>query len=170
MNLANRQRPSGAVWEERRRRVWERDRGVCAGCGEYVPFDRKMHIDHIVPMSLGGDDSETNLWPMHERCNLAFNPPWSKREYAPIVAAFNATVHLPPRVRRRLLAGMLAQHREQEAAQEAARAKERSETIAWIEAHMIFGARSRRDLLDRAKVYGIHSNRVAAAAKALGIE
>jgi 5-methylcytosine-specific restriction endonuclease McrA len=41
-----------------RKRVFERDQGVCHVCGRY---DSKWQADHVLPLSLGGEDSLGNL-------------------------------------------------------------------------------------------------------------
>lgn len=54
-----------------RRRVIERDESICGLCGEPVGPDEKLHIDHIVPVVLGGTDDEDNLQVAHASCNLS---------------------------------------------------------------------------------------------------
>lgn len=58
-----------AVAPERRWAIWGRDGGYCGICGDPVPY-REMHLDHIVPVSLGGGDEPSNLRPAHARCNI----------------------------------------------------------------------------------------------------
>lgn len=53
----------------RLRRIVERQSGkVCAYCGN---IDKKGHIDHVIPLSRGGDDSLENLVWACRRCNLS---------------------------------------------------------------------------------------------------
>lgn len=48
--------------------VLEMDDGVCGICGEDVdPMD--FHVDHIVPLSRGGEHSYANSQSAHPRCN-----------------------------------------------------------------------------------------------------
>ena len=57
--------------------VLERDDGICGICGEDVdPFD--FHVDHIIPLSRGGEHSYANTQPAHPFCNLSKNDrlPW----------------------------------------------------------------------------------------------
>lgn len=47
----------------------ERDDGICGICGSDIdPLD--YHIDHIVPLSLGGDHTYDNTQVAHPSCNL----------------------------------------------------------------------------------------------------
>lgn len=59
------------TWVKRlyfRSRIWERDAGTCQLCGEPAEyFD--MHLDHIQPRSLGGEDTWSNLQIAHGACN-----------------------------------------------------------------------------------------------------
>lgn len=49
--------------------IWDRDQGICGICMLPVPYDRTMHIDHIVPRMAGGTDLLNNLRATHARCN-----------------------------------------------------------------------------------------------------
>jgi 5-methylcytosine-specific restriction endonuclease McrA len=56
--------------------IYERDRWCCQLCG--LPIDRgakypdpmSRSIDHVVPISLGGGDTPTNVQAAHLTCNL----------------------------------------------------------------------------------------------------
>ena len=50
------------------RKVWERDNGVCYLCGLPVEL-LKMSIDHVVPLSRGGEHSYSNCRLSHATCN-----------------------------------------------------------------------------------------------------
>jgi 5-methylcytosine-specific restriction endonuclease McrA len=53
-----------------RARLWLRDAGLCGICGE--PADEAaFHIDHVLPVTLGGTNDEANLQVSHPACNLA---------------------------------------------------------------------------------------------------
>lgn len=54
----------------RRREVYERDAGVCHVCSEAVDWD-DYDMDHVVPLSRGGDHSYANVKTSHKRCNRA---------------------------------------------------------------------------------------------------
>jgi len=48
--------------------VYERDKGLCGICGQEVDRD-DFHLDHIVPLSLGGAHSYANTQLAHPTCN-----------------------------------------------------------------------------------------------------
>jgi len=48
--------------------VWERDNGVCYLCGDTVSF-YQMHLDHVIPISKGGEHSYVNIKATHGDCN-----------------------------------------------------------------------------------------------------
>ena len=56
--------------------IFERDNWVCQICGRKInrklkyPNPRSGSIDHIVPLSKGGNDSPINIQATHLRCNL----------------------------------------------------------------------------------------------------
>jgi len=45
-------------WQDRRLRVFQRDRFRCVYCGRY---GGELHCDHVIPPSLGGTHAEGNL-------------------------------------------------------------------------------------------------------------
>ena len=69
-----RKRQPKAVWQETRRKVWERDYGrcqgpFCKGLGEWsFPLDR-AHIDHIKSGKLGTNGLD-NLRTLCRRCHV----------------------------------------------------------------------------------------------------
>lgn len=66
-----------------RRKIYEKHKGICSRCGEKTrffnssydtPFDdspRAGSVDHIIPVSMGGDNSEKNLRWMCRSCNCS---------------------------------------------------------------------------------------------------
>lgn len=59
------------VWVEpvSRERVWERDAGLCHLCG--LPADQtNWHLEHKIPVVLGGPHSYANVAVSHPTCNL----------------------------------------------------------------------------------------------------
>lgn len=53
-----------------RARIYDRDRGKCGICGKAVNRE-EASVDHIIPLSKGGDHSYVNTRLAHIRCNLA---------------------------------------------------------------------------------------------------
>jgi 5-methylcytosine-specific restriction endonuclease McrA len=49
--------------------VWARDNGKCHICGKRADPD-DWHLDHLVPVSLGGDHSYANVAVSHPLCNM----------------------------------------------------------------------------------------------------
>jgi 5-methylcytosine-specific restriction endonuclease McrA len=57
-------------WERVRKVVYIRDGGICMKCGRKV-HSKRFHVDHIVPLSAGGDEWElSNLEISCPECNL----------------------------------------------------------------------------------------------------
>ncbi len=50
-------------------KIFQRDNYACTKCGN----KEKLHIDHIVPVSLGGTNNENNLQVLCSTCNLRKN-------------------------------------------------------------------------------------------------
>lgn len=49
--------------------VWQRDQGVCGICG--LPADPdNWHLDHVIPLSRGGEHSYANTRVSHPPCNI----------------------------------------------------------------------------------------------------
>lgn len=57
-------------WLYFRRRIWERDAGICGLCGEAVALSPVMHLDHIVQRHDGGADHWDNFRIAHAVCNM----------------------------------------------------------------------------------------------------
>lgn len=49
--------------------VWERDGGICHLCGK--PVEGRWHMDHVVPLALGGAHSYENVAVSHPYCNMS---------------------------------------------------------------------------------------------------
>lgn len=61
--------------------VFERDEGICGICRE--PVERNdFHIDHVIPLSKGGEHSYANVQVAHPPCNLAKS---DRLDFAPIM-------------------------------------------------------------------------------------
>ena len=58
-----------------RHRVFERDKWTCQLCGKRVnrkataPHPHAPTLDHVIPLSEGGEHTETNAQLAHFRCN-----------------------------------------------------------------------------------------------------
>lgn len=55
--------------QDTRRLIYERAEGRCELCGRKILFE-EMTIDHIIPLSMGGIDSISNLSSTCEPCNI----------------------------------------------------------------------------------------------------
>lgn len=55
------------VSADTRLHVWQRDGGCCQHCGS----TRRLHFDHIVPVSWGGASNAENVELLCEQCNLS---------------------------------------------------------------------------------------------------
>jgi len=55
-------------WRKIRERILIRDNNQCQLCGK---TEGQMHIDHIIPKRLGGQDNDENLRVLCQRCNLS---------------------------------------------------------------------------------------------------
>lgn len=50
-------------------RLFEMQRGKCACCGE--PLGNNYHLDHIMPLALGGANTDNNIQLLRAKCNQA---------------------------------------------------------------------------------------------------
>lgn len=48
-------------------RLLKLQRGKCACCG--LPLGNNYHLDHIMPLALGGSNCDQNMQILHQRCN-----------------------------------------------------------------------------------------------------
>lgn len=53
-----------------RHEIYTAHGGCCHICKLPVPF-RKMHLDHVIPLSKGGQHTRENLKPAHPFCNMS---------------------------------------------------------------------------------------------------
>lgn len=58
-----------AAWRAMRAKVWARDCGVCARCGQEVPDGQRWDLGHVVAFADGGEFVADNLRVEHVRCN-----------------------------------------------------------------------------------------------------
>lgn len=50
--------------------IWKSKDHVCGICHKPILAFEDMHVDHIIPLSRGGNDVYDNLQPSHKHCNL----------------------------------------------------------------------------------------------------
>lgn len=55
-------------------KLMEKQGGICNCC--LKPLNGDYHIDHIIPISKGGTNTEDNVQLLHSRCNLVKNDKW----------------------------------------------------------------------------------------------
>jgi len=55
-----------SITEELRNKIFRRDGFKCTKCGS----TEKLHIDHIIPFSVGGQTEENNLQTLCSKCNI----------------------------------------------------------------------------------------------------
>lgn len=80
-----------------RRRLWERDAGICGICRELVELDN-MDIDHIHPQSLGGADHWDNFRVTHPRCNRSRHRREFPKPHRTPPEEVAVTVRFPPQL------------------------------------------------------------------------
>lgn len=51
-----------------RQKLYELQRGLCACCKQ--PLGKNYHLDHIIPLSLGGPNTDNNVQLLRAECNL----------------------------------------------------------------------------------------------------
>ena len=80
MGYKNNRHLNGLMWEKMcgdvkpstRWRILKRDNFRCVLCGSDAT-DRKLHIDHIIPVSEGGNSNMKNLRVLCDACNIGRN-------------------------------------------------------------------------------------------------
>lgn len=59
---------SASEWRQLRIQIYNRDKGICQHCRKRIPF-KEVHIDHIKPLSLGGNNRPLNLRTLCQTCH-----------------------------------------------------------------------------------------------------
>lgn len=54
--------------KDERRKILKKTNGHCAYCGCRLKYN-EMQIDHIIPIHIGGEDTENNMLPACKSCN-----------------------------------------------------------------------------------------------------
>lgn len=65
------ERGYGSAWTKLRHRIMQRDCGLCQPCRQAGRVSQAKQVDHIVPKSNGGTDSEDNLQAICTACHKA---------------------------------------------------------------------------------------------------
>ncbi|MBK5120899.1 HNH endonuclease [Burkholderia sp. R-69980] len=55
------QRGYGAMWQKKRKRILQRDNGMCQPCRRAGRVKAASHVDHILNKANGGTDDDSNL-------------------------------------------------------------------------------------------------------------
>jgi hypothetical protein len=80
-------RSLAAAWVMRRAiryraSLFMRQQGLCGWCGEPLNADlKRMHVDHVMPVSRRGPSADWNFQLLHGRCNTAKGPRLTDRAY-----------------------------------------------------------------------------------------
>ena len=61
--------PRKKVWQQIRKTVWQRDKGICHHCHKQVTLE-EYHCDHIIPKSEQGSYDLDNLRTLCRRCHI----------------------------------------------------------------------------------------------------
>lgn len=69
VSAEHRARQRQLMTPELRRQIAERDNYTCQKCGRYMPDGFGLEIDHIVPVSKGGETIPWNLQVLCYKCN-----------------------------------------------------------------------------------------------------
>ena len=64
-------RDSGKLSKGLTAKLFEQQKGLCACCG--APLGQGYHLDHIMPLALGGTNTDDNMQLLTARCNLQKN-------------------------------------------------------------------------------------------------
>ncbi len=50
-------------------RLFQEKGGICDICRGKICAGEAWHLDHRIPLELSGDDSDANLFPVHDKCH-----------------------------------------------------------------------------------------------------
>jgi 5-methylcytosine-specific restriction endonuclease McrA len=53
----------------KRRKIYDAAGGICVICDLRIQVGQAWHVDHELPLCLGGADDESNMRPVHDACH-----------------------------------------------------------------------------------------------------
>lgn len=117
MNARARGNWQGMNWirQEKRLAIYLRDGCACVWCGATIEDGAQLTLDHVVPHSKGGDNSERNLVTACKRCNDSRGARGATK-FAEVVAAYLDNGILAKRISQHVMTCMyrdLAPHLEE---------------------------------------------------------
>lgn len=66
------QRGYGTAWEKQRKRILDRDNGLCQPCMRSTGrVTMATEVDHVIPKARGGSDADANLQAICNPCHKA---------------------------------------------------------------------------------------------------
>lgn len=65
---ARRRASGGKLSKDLAAKLFEDQRGLCACCKD--PLGEDFHLDHVLPLALGGTNTDDNMQLLRKRCNL----------------------------------------------------------------------------------------------------
>jgi 5-methylcytosine-specific restriction endonuclease McrA len=63
------ERLRGRALQSQRKRVWLRDKGICARCKRVTTFPSGFELDHIVALANKGTNDDANMQILHHECH-----------------------------------------------------------------------------------------------------
>lgn len=66
-NYRDKKRSTGRLSKGLAERLFKLQRGLCACCKR--PLGNNYHMDHIMPLALGGENIDSNIQLLRQRCN-----------------------------------------------------------------------------------------------------
>ncbi|MBV7408725.1 HNH endonuclease [Maritimibacter sp. DP1N21-5] len=66
------------------RGLLHRQKNICPICGQVINLARgdKVHVDHVIPLALGGADTWDNMTATHDHCHVEVKTPLDRKDIA----------------------------------------------------------------------------------------